>query len=99
MNENQNSNGQSKQAWFALSVLFAINTMNIFDRQIASSVGKLIIDEFKLTDSDYGDMVMAFTVIYAIVGVPLGRLADRGNRSRILSAGVAAWSLFTAMGG
>jgi predicted MFS family arabinose efflux permease len=99
MNENQNSNGQSKQAWFALSVLFAINTMNFFDRQIASSVGKLIIDEFKLTDSDYGDMVMAFTVIYAIVGVPLGRLADRGNRSRILSAGVAAWSLFTAMGG
>lgn len=99
MNETHISDNPPKQAWFALAVLFAINTMNFFDRQIASSVGKLIIDEFKLTDSDYGDMVMAFTVIYALVGVPLGRLADRGNRSRILSGGVAAWSLFTAMGG
>ncbi|MDX2044046.1 MAG: MFS transporter [Acidobacteriota bacterium] len=96
MNENQSSN--QNQAWFALVVLFLINTMNFFDRQIAASVGKPIIDEFKLTDSDFGNMAMAFTLIYAAVGVPLGRWADRGNRSRILSIGVAAWSLFTAAG-
>lgn len=96
MNKDQNPN--QNQAWFALAVLFLINTMNFFDRQIAASVGKPIIDEFKLTDSDFGDMAMAFTLIYAAVGVPLGRLADRGNRSRILSIGVAAWSLFTAAG-
>ncbi len=96
MNKDQNSN--QNQAWFALAVLFLINTMNFFDRQIAASVGKPIIDEFKLTDSDFGNMAMAFTLIYAAVGVPLGRWADRGNRSRILSIGVAAWSLFTAAG-
>jgi predicted MFS family arabinose efflux permease len=95
MNEDQNPN---RQAWYALAVLFAINTMNFFDRQIAASVGKLIIDEFKLTDSDFGDMAMAFTLIYAVVGVPLGRWADRGNRARILSIGVTIWSLFTAAG-
>ena len=100
MNENQSSaqNPSQNQAWFALAILFAINTMNFFDRQIAASVGKPIIDEFKLTDSDFGNMAMAFTLIYAAVGVPLGRWADRGNRSRILSIGVAAWSLFTAAG-
>ncbi|MEO6726686.1 MAG: MFS transporter [Blastocatellia bacterium] len=97
MNEPQNST--QKQAGYALAVLFAINTMNFFDRQIIASLGKLIIEEFKLTDSDFGNMVMAFTVIYALVGVPLGRLADRGNRSRILTVGVTLWSLFTAMGG
>lgn len=96
MNENQNSNNGN--AGFALAVLFAINMMNFFDRQIAASVGKPIIDEFKLTDTDFGNMAMAFTLIYAAVGVPLGRWADRGNRSRILSIGVAAWSLFTAAG-
>ena len=95
MNNDQTS---EKQAWFALAVLFAINTMNFFDRQIAASVGKPIIDEFNLTDSDFGNMAMAFTLIYAVVGVPLGRWADRGNRSRILSIGVAAWSLFTGAG-
>ena len=92
------TNEQQNRVWFALLILFAINTMNFFDRQITASVGKLIIDEFKLTDSDFGDMVMAFTVIYALVGVPLGRLADRSNRSRILSIGVAVWSVFTALG-
>lgn len=96
MNDNQKSNNQN--AGFALAVLFAINMMNFFDRQIAASVGKPIIDEFKLTDSDFGNMAMAFTLIYAAVGVPLGRWADRGNRSRILSIGVGAWSLFTAAG-
>lgn len=95
MEQNQTT---EKQAWYALAVLFAINTMNFFDRQIAASVGKPIIDEFKLTDSDFGNMAMAFTLIYAAVGVPLGRWADRGNRTRILSIGVAAWSLFTAAG-
>jgi MFS family permease len=41
----------------------------------------------------------AFTLIYAAAGVPLGRLADRTQRKRILSAGVTIWSLFTAAGG
>lgn len=95
MNEDQHYN---RQAWYALAVLFAINTMNFFDRQIAASVGKLIIDEFQLSDSDFGDMAMAFTLIYAAVGVPLGRWADRGKRARILSIGVTIWSLFTAAG-
>ena len=93
------SQSTNQSAWFALAVLFAINTMNFFDRQIAASIGKPVIDEFKLTDSDFGNMAMAFTLIYAFVGVPLGRLADRGQRKQILSVGVGVWSVFTAMGG
>jgi hypothetical protein len=37
--------------------------------------------------------------MYAAVGVPLGRLADRSNRSRILAVGVFFWSLMTAASG
>jgi predicted MFS family arabinose efflux permease len=94
MNEDQN-----RQAWFALFVLFAINTMNFFDRQIAAAVSPLMIKEFNLTDSDYGDITTAFILIYAAVGVPLGRWADRGNRPFILGLGTAFWSLFTAASG
>ncbi len=94
MNEDQN-----RQAWFALFVLFAINTMNFFDRQIAASVAPKIIGEFNLSDSDYGDITTAFILIYAAVGVPLGRWADRGSRPLILSLGAAFWSLFTAASG
>jgi len=96
MNENQN---QNKQAWFALAVLFAINAMNFFDRQVVASVTKPIIDEFQVSHKWMGIMNTAFTLIYALIGVPLGRWADRGVRSRILSIGVAVWSVFTAAGG
>ncbi len=94
MNEDQN-----RQAWYALFVLFAINMMNFFDRQIAATVAPLIISEFKLSDSDYGDITTAFILIYAAVGVPLGRWADRGNRPFILGLGATFWSLFTAASG
>ncbi len=94
MNENQN-----REAWYALAVLFAINTINFFDRQVIASVSKPIIDEWQISDTMMGIMGTAFTLIYALVGVPLGRLADRGSRARILGIGVAIWSLFTAAGG
>jgi MFS family permease len=94
MNEDQN-----RRAWYALFVLFAINMMNFFDRQIAASVAPLMIADFKLSDSDYGDITTAFILIYAVVGVPLGRWADRGRRPLILGLGAAFWSLFTAGSG
>jgi MFS family permease len=94
MNEDQN-----RQAWYALFVLFAINLMNFFDRQIIASVAPLMIKEFNLSDSDYGDITLWFIVCYAIVGLPLGRWADRGNRPFILGLGAAFWSLFTAGSG
>jgi predicted MFS family arabinose efflux permease len=89
----------NRQAWFALAVLFAINTMNFFDRQVLASVSKLIIDEWGISDTKMGLMGTAFTLIYALVGVPLGRWADRGSRTKILFWGVSLWSVFTAAGG
>src|SRR5260370_35171765 len=41
----------------------------------------------------------ASTFLYALVGVPLGRLSARWNRPKLLSLGVAAWSLLTAASG
>lgn len=90
-----NKNG----VWYALFVLFLINTMNFFDRTILSAVGEPIRKEFGLSDSALGAMNTAFTILYAFVGIPLGRLADRGVRKRILAAGVFFWSLFTAASG
>jgi len=88
-----------KQAVFALMVLFGINTMNFFDRQILAAVTEPIRQQWSLSDTAMGIMGTAFTLIYAIVGVPLGRWADSGSRTRILSIGVGLWSLFTAASG
>lgn len=85
--------------WYALFVLFAINTMNFFDRQILGAVGEPIRKEFGLSDASLGALGTAFTILYAFVGIPFGRLADRIGRKKILSIGVFVWSLLTVGSG
>ncbi|MEX0677363.1 MAG: MFS transporter [Pirellulales bacterium] len=85
--------------WFALGVLFAINLLNFYDRLILGAVGEAVRKDWELTDKQLGWLGTAFILLYAAVGVPLGRWADRGNRSRILAGGVALWSLLTAASG
>jgi len=84
---------------FALAVLFAINTINFFDRQILGAVGETVRLDWQLSDTALGTLGTAFTLLYALVGLPLGRMADRYARTWILSAGVAVWSIFTAVSG
>jgi MFS family permease len=92
-------NQERKSVWFALWVLFAINTMNFFDRQILGAVGEAVRKEWELSDGALGALGTAFTLLYAFVGVPLGRLTDRMGRKWILSAGVFVWSLTTVASG
>jgi MFS family permease len=87
------------RTYYALAVLFAINLMNFFDRQLLGVVGEPIRKEWHLTDTALGTLGTAFTLIYAVVGLPLGRLADVFNRTRILGFGVFVWSLLTAASG
>ncbi len=86
-------------ARYALTVLFAINLMNFFDRQILGAVGEQIRREWNLGDTALGALGTAFTLLYAVVGVPLGRLADHGPRKHILAVGVFVWSVLTAASG
>jgi MFS family permease len=90
---------QSNAAWYALWVLFVINALNFFDRQIIGAVGEPIRKEFGLNDSALGALNTAFTLIYAFVGLPLGKLADKYSRKKILAVGVFFWSLMTAASG
>ena len=84
---------------YALCVLFAINAINFFDRQIGGVLAEPIRREWHLDDIQVGWLATAFTLLYAAMGVPLGRLADRSNRVRILAAGVSFWSMMTAASG
>jgi len=84
---------------YALAVLFAINLMNFFDRQIIGGVGEGIRREWALSDTALGLLGTVFTLLYAVVGLPLGRLSDRKERRKILAGGVFLWSLLTAVSG
>src|SRR6266404_5687667 len=84
---------------YILLLLFLINLMNFFDRTIPAVVLEPIRKEFGLDDTALGLLGASFTLIYAVAGVPLGYLADRFRRTRILAAGLTAWSLLTAASG
>lgn len=84
---------------FVVCILFGINTMNFYDRQVLGAVGDTIKGPLDLTDFRLGILGTAFILLYAVVGVPLGRWADTGRRTTILAAGVWFWSLLTGLSG
>jgi len=92
-------NPARRQTWYALAVLFCLNALNFYDRQILGAVAEPVRKELGLSDTKIGLLGTAFTLLYAAVGVPFGRLADTWTRNRLLSLGVAAWSLLTAASG
>jgi MFS family permease len=88
-----------KLARYTLAILFAINLLNFYDRIIFSAVAEPIRKEWSLSDGQVGWLAAAFSLLYAVVGVPLGRLSDRWKRPLVLSWGIAVWSLLTAVSG
>lgn len=88
-----------RNASFALAVLFGVNLMNFFDRQMVGALAEPIRVEFGLSDTALGMVNTVFVLVYACVGLPLGRLTDTWLRTRLIAIGVTVWSGFTAASG
>ena len=73
--------------WWPLAVLVAINVLNFYDRQVAGAIVEPVRKEFHLTDTEIGGLNFAFTMLYGLVGLPLGLLADRVSRKKLLAVG------------
>ena len=82
--------------WRVLALLFLANLLNFFDRTIPAILTEPIRIEWGLNDLQLGIITAAFTLVYAVAGLPLGRLADRSSRTRVMGWGIAVWSAFTA---
>lgn len=90
---------QAANAWRILFLLFLANLFNFFDRTIPAIIIEPIRLEWSLSDFQIGLIGTAFTIIYAIAGVPLGRMADTGARRKIMGWGLTVWSGLTAVNG
>lgn len=83
-----------------LAVLILVYLFNFLDRQILSILAERIKHDLALSDADLGMLYgTSFAVFYAVLGVPLGRLADVWDRRRLIAIGLAFWSLMTAVSG
>jgi MFS family permease len=86
--------------WYVLGVVTAIYALNIADRFVVSTLIEPIKHEFMLSDGAVGLLTgAALAVFYVAAGIPLGIVADRTNRARMIWMSLSAWSLFTTLCG
>jgi len=80
-----------------LTVLIVAYTFNFLDRQILGILAGSIKKDLGLTDSQLGLMGgLAFALFYTALGIPIAALADRWNRTWIMTGALTLWSAFTA---
>jgi MFS family permease len=77
-----------------------LHVLNQVDRNLIASFGPEIVRDLGLSRTEFGIVTgIAFTIAYAVTALAAGVLADRYGRTRILAAGLATWSAFTALSG
>ncbi|MDV3455375.1 MFS transporter [Sphingomonas sp. HF-S4] len=86
-------------AW-ALALLFFAYVLAFLDRIVLSILVRPISAELQLSDMQFALVGgVAFALFYVTMGLPIGWLADRFSRRRIVAVGVALWSLCTIASG
>jgi predicted MFS family arabinose efflux permease len=83
-----------------LAMLVLVYTFNFIDRQIVGILAVPIKADLGLTDTQLGLMGgLAFALFYTLLGIPVAMLADRSNRTAIMTVALVFWSAMTAVCG
>ena len=86
--------------YLSLSLLMLLYVNSFVDRQIIAVLGESIRQDLGLSFTDLGWLYgPSFSWVYAIMGLIMGRLADKTSRVRIILAGATVWSLATLISG
>lgn len=88
----------TKYSWYVVSVLLVVYMVHHLDRMVLTLLLEPIGREFNFSDTQLGLLAgLAYAVPFAVAGLPLGMLADRVNRVRLLTVLVTIWSGLTAL--
>ena len=80
-----------------VAVLFLVCLFNFADRAAFAVLSQPIKTDLHLSDLQLGLLQgLSFALLYALLGLPIGRLAERANRIWIVSAATLIWSAATA---
>jgi MFS transporter, ACS family, hexuronate transporter len=91
------SGGQFR--WVICGLLFLATTINYMDRQIIGILKSSLSGHFHWTENDYGDIVAAFQIAYALGYLFVGRMMDWTGVKRGFPLAVGLWSIAAAMHG
>ncbi len=85
---------------YHLNVLLVILAFNLLDRMALGVLLQDIKVDLSLSDTQLGLLTgIAFALFYSVMGIPIGRWADRGDRVRIITITTALWSAAVALCG
>jgi predicted MFS family arabinose efflux permease len=87
----------ARGAWLVLGILCFVYVLNFLDRQLLSILSKPIQDELGVTDGQLGLIGgLYFAIFYCVLAIPVGWLADRTNRVKVLAIACGLWSAATS---
>jgi ACS family hexuronate transporter-like MFS transporter len=93
MNNSPDMAARTNIRWVICTLLFFATTVNYVDRAVLGILKKTLDESLHWTQVDYGNVVTAFQIMYALGYLFAGRLIDRiGTRSGF-SLAVGLWSL------
>lgn len=87
----------TKRAWIVLGMLIVVYVLNYLCRFLPSVLAKPIEESLHITDGQFGLITgFYFAMFYTLISLPIGFLADKTSRSKVLACGCAIWSVATA---
>lgn len=83
-------------AWYVAGVLLVASVFSYIDRQILALLIEPIKADLLLSDTQLGALYgFAFAIFFAVMGIPLGRLADVWIRKWLIVIGIVLWCMMT----
>ncbi len=89
-----------RYVWYVIGLLSLVNVFNYMDRMALAVLMPFIKQDLQLSDGQLGLLVgFAFSLFYAVCGIPIAQWADRGVRRNLIAVALATWSVMTAISG
>jgi MFS family permease len=90
----------TRRSWITVWLLTAAYAISLLDRQILYLLIEPIKADLHLTDFEFSLIAgFSFTLLYSLLGVPFGWLADRYSRKLLITIGISGWSMMTMLCG
>lgn len=86
--------------WYVAGLLAVAHLISFVDRFVLSLVMEPLKLDLGISDTELGLLQgTGFVLLYVVIAVPLGRMADQVNRRNLIVAGIVLWSIATALCG
>ncbi|MDB5670301.1 MAG: transporter [Alphaproteobacteria bacterium] len=90
----------SRAYYLPILLLLAAYVLNFLDRQVVAILAEPIKRDLHLADWQLGAMTgLSFAILYTFLGIPIAKLAERGDRPMIIGGAIGVWSFFTLVCG